>query len=294
MNTPAISVIIATANRADKLTNAIESLLSQTEKGFELLVVDCGSNDQTENVVRSFMDERIHYHYVDSRDRGNACAKAVKRSRGYFVAFMDAHSLWHSSLLKRLRNALEASSRKVGVSYTAADCFNEEGALYQSFPPAGFPQGNIARELFLAPVIAPSSMLIRREVLMPLLKQADRFWFQDDHALSIRLSALTEFVSVEETLVSLKDVGGQSARGVAQISDTRGEALMRALEEMPGIVPLRFGRRCLADYYGERAEAESAKGQINTALGSASKVLIYTPFSIRAWVRIVRLAVSRP
>ena len=78
---PLISVIMATYNRAHLLPRAIRSVLNQTYKDFEIIVVDDGSTDSTEEVVKTFQDRRILY-YKQGENKGMLAA----RNKGFDVA----------------------------------------------------------------------------------------------------------------------------------------------------------------------------------------------------------------
>ena len=74
---PLISVTIATYNRAHLLPRAIRSILNQTYKNFELIIVDDCSTDNTKEVLESFTDERIIYH----RNKKNLSVQAGQIER---------------------------------------------------------------------------------------------------------------------------------------------------------------------------------------------------------------------
>jgi glycosyltransferase involved in cell wall biosynthesis len=85
----AFSVVICTHNRADRVGRAIGSVLGQTFKDFELIVVDDGSVDDTAAAVASIHDPRVRYVY---RDNGGPCAArntGVANSSGRYVTFLD-------------------------------------------------------------------------------------------------------------------------------------------------------------------------------------------------------------
>ena len=87
---PLFSIITATYNRAHLLPRAVNSVLNQTYQNFELIIVDDGSTDNTENVCRSFSDHRIRYH-KQTPNRGVLAArnKAFDLATGDYVAILD-------------------------------------------------------------------------------------------------------------------------------------------------------------------------------------------------------------
>lgn len=87
---PLFSIITATYNRAYLLPRAVNSVLNQTYQNFELIIVDDGSTDNTENVCRSFSDHRIRYH-KQTPNRGVLAArnKAFDLATGDYVAILD-------------------------------------------------------------------------------------------------------------------------------------------------------------------------------------------------------------
>lgn len=94
-NCPTVSVVLPTYNRAHLIERAIRSLLVQTFEDWELLVVDDGSTDDTEEVIRRFNDVRMRYvrHEVN---RGAPAARntGIKASRGEYVALLDSDDEW--------------------------------------------------------------------------------------------------------------------------------------------------------------------------------------------------------
>jgi glycosyltransferase involved in cell wall biosynthesis len=87
---PLFSIITATYNRAHLLPRAVNSVLNQTYQNFELIIVDDGSTDNTEDVCRSFSDRRIRYH-KQTPNRGVYAArnKALDLATGDYVAILD-------------------------------------------------------------------------------------------------------------------------------------------------------------------------------------------------------------
>ena len=94
-----ISVIIPTYNSQKYISSAVNSVLSQTYKAFELIIVDDGSTDNTGEIVASFDDRRIRY--IRQNNSGVAVARntGIKSSKGEYIAFLDADDIWERDKL---------------------------------------------------------------------------------------------------------------------------------------------------------------------------------------------------
>lgn len=93
-NTPLVSVILPTYNRAELIPRAIDSVLTQTYANWELIIWDDGSIDDTEKIVRSYNDDRIKYCYEENHGVSYARNKAISISGGEYVAFLDSDDEW--------------------------------------------------------------------------------------------------------------------------------------------------------------------------------------------------------
>lgn len=91
---PIFSVIIPTYNREKILSRAIDSILTQTFDNFELIIVDDGSTDKTEALVRNYKDERIIYIYKENGGQNSALNRGLKEARGCYIAFCDSDDAW--------------------------------------------------------------------------------------------------------------------------------------------------------------------------------------------------------
>jgi len=95
MDTPLVSVIIPTHNRASMLPRAIRSVQRQTYPHLEILVIDDASVDNTPEVVKSFDDRRIHYIRHDTNRGGSASRNTgIRAATGEYIAFLDDDDEW--------------------------------------------------------------------------------------------------------------------------------------------------------------------------------------------------------
>ncbi len=97
---PLISVIIPTYNRADILPRAINSVLEQTYKNFELIIVDDASSDNTSQLIKSINDTRIKYIRHDKNSNGSVARNTgITNAKGEYIAFLDSDDEWKKEKL---------------------------------------------------------------------------------------------------------------------------------------------------------------------------------------------------
>src|SRR5262245_50974266 len=114
---PEVSVVIPTFNAARFLCQAIDSVLSQTTRDYELLVVDDGSTDTTATIMQRYSGS---LRYIRQSNGGVAAARnrGILESVGRYVAFLDADDTWHPKKLERQFAAL-AEHPQARACYTA-------------------------------------------------------------------------------------------------------------------------------------------------------------------------------
>ncbi|WP_278020442.1 glycosyltransferase family 2 protein [Flavobacterium ginsengisoli] len=105
MNEPKVSVIIPTYNRAHIISETLDSILNQTYQNWECIIVDDGSNDNTENIINKYLknDNRFKfYRRPDDRLKGaNACRNyGIENSCGTYIMFLDSDDICESFCLE--------------------------------------------------------------------------------------------------------------------------------------------------------------------------------------------------
>jgi len=105
---PFFSVIITTYNRASLLLRAIQSLMNQTEKNWEAIIVDDGSTDNTQNCIQAYLkkDKRVQYFKLEHVGAVAAKNKAIELSKGIYVTFLDSDDEYKSNHLESRKNIL--------------------------------------------------------------------------------------------------------------------------------------------------------------------------------------------
>ncbi|MEY4463406.1 MAG: hypothetical protein RLZZ81_377 [Pseudomonadota bacterium] len=161
---PTVSVIIATYNRDKFIGEAVQSILDQTYKDFEVIIVDDGSSDSTGEIIKNLKDPRIHYYYQENKGRSNARNKALTLAKGKYITFLDSDDLYLPNKLEIQVNYMEKNS-DVYMIYTSAYCIDEIGNSLKHKYEAKT-SGKIYKDIaFFVPVtITLPTVMVRREV----------------------------------------------------------------------------------------------------------------------------------
>jgi len=117
-----ISVIIPTYNRASEISAAVHSVLNQTLPPHELIVIDDGSTDGTEQILAPVM-QRIRYVKTENLGVSAARNRGIVESTGDWIAFLDSDDIWH---LQKLRRQMECIAR-TGAKVCFCACRDESG-----------------------------------------------------------------------------------------------------------------------------------------------------------------------
>lgn len=125
-----VSVIIPTFNRAAFLREALDSVFAQTVQPCEVIVVDDGSKDNTESVVKEMQAAHPSLRYLPQKNAGPAAARntGMKAATGHWLAFLDSDDLWVSDKLER-QLAYAAKHPNIGMIFGAMENIGPSGKL---------------------------------------------------------------------------------------------------------------------------------------------------------------------
>jgi glycosyltransferase involved in cell wall biosynthesis len=121
------SIIMPVYNCEDTLERAIRSVLDQSHRNFELIVVDDGSSDGSYALARQFEDERIRLLRSEHRGVGAARNRGLREATGEIIAYLDSDNMWTSDFLRRM--AVFMSSRDLSCGYAAVEMRDDSGAV---------------------------------------------------------------------------------------------------------------------------------------------------------------------
>lgn len=143
---PLVSIILPTYNRASFLSEAFEAIKKQSFEDWELIVVDDGSTDNTEEVVKNFalcVSQEIHYIYQDNQGPAAARNKGLNYAQGIYIAFYDSDDIWLPDYLDACVRVLE-DYEDIDWVFTACKLIElEKGEVVNAnhfFEPNGLPR----------------------------------------------------------------------------------------------------------------------------------------------------------
>ena len=207
---PTVSVIIPTFNRSKLVVNAVQSVLGQTYRDYEIIVVDDGSTDNTAEALTPYMD-RIRYVYQANLGASVAQNKGVQLARGKWISILDSDDLWLPTKLEAELNAVASLGKDFGACFTNCDFFGNTHVTPSAFELAGLheevPFGPLEEpfKVILArhPAIYVQSLLVLRSLVEYPNGFDEHIVVAEDTDLLFRLAFKTKFCFVNERLVRI-------------------------------------------------------------------------------------------
>jgi len=223
-----ISVIIPTYNRASKLHKSLASVLAQTYTDFELLIIDDGSTDHTEEVVNSFGDDRIRYSRMAQNGGASAARnEGVRLAQCEWIAFHDSDDIWRPEKLEK-QVAYAKAHPEYAMVYSSylmhkdGDAFMVPNATW-----SGELEGDLFASLLVRNSIGAPTMLVRKSVLEEIGGFDTSLKSLEDWDLALRIAEKYQIGYVPEVLVDAYMSSGGVSSNVGAYYETRCKLIGR-------------------------------------------------------------------
>jgi glycosyltransferase involved in cell wall biosynthesis len=164
MKKPLVSVVMAVYNAQEYLNIAVDSILLQTYRNFELIIVDDGSTDHTRSIINAYSDPRIKYAHQKNNGQPAALNKGIMTARGEYIARMDADDISYPTRLERQVEFLEAA-KNIAMVGTCHDFIDEDSGIFGQVYYLDRNQ-DIQIEFMVRNPFAHGTVMIRRQVLI--------------------------------------------------------------------------------------------------------------------------------
>jgi len=269
-----ISVIIPTYNRVNFLARAIESVLNQTFKNFELIVVDDGSTDSTRELIKKYKE--VLYIYQDNKGPSSARNTGIKHARYDFIAFLDSDDWWHKNKLKYQFYAMQDNPDYL-VSHTQEKWYRNGVLLNQKAKHRKY-SGFIFDKCLAICAISISTVMLKRQIFEVVGYFNEEMPCCEDYDFWLRVTCRFPVLLVDMSL-TLKDGGRDdqvSKRYLTGMDKFRIESIRRLLEsgvlnpQQRTLALAELERKC--NIYGRGCQKHGKKEEGQYYLELASKI----------------------
>lgn len=226
-----VSVIIPVYNQERYLPAAIDSVLAQTFRDYELIVVDDGSTDGTPAIIRSY-GARLRSVRKPNGGCASALNRGIQEARGEWIAWLSSDDLWEPDKLRRQVEVI-GERPEVGLVFTDDLRIDSEGDVVGELR-TSCPRTRLGRQLRMVRgcYINGCTTLIRREVfeVVGLFDEEDRFAL--DYDLWFRIVREVEITHIPEPLVRYRIHPGQTSSNRTAMRTAGRRVLIRGLRRM--------------------------------------------------------------
>lgn len=277
---PLVSVIIASYQHEAYVRQAVESVLDQSMRDMEVIVVDDGSTDETPNIVESIRDDRLRLVRLCENRREHARNVGLGMARGRYVAFQNSDDEWLPEKLERQLDLLE-THKEVGVCFTEVELIDPSGhPVSGTWADGIFVTGETQRSssewlrrLFFGNQFCIISAMARRSMVDLVGRFRPSLVQLSDLDLWIRLASISELWILPEPLSRMRIDGTRNLsapnqstgiRSFFEMADVlehyaRSPLIDRALEIFPELAeaagyPLSIRKALLARIAGQHRQ----------------------------------------
>ena len=283
---PDISVIITSFNRKAFLENAVNSVLAQSFKNFELIILDNGSTDGTVDYLNKLIDSRITVHIHEPICISKQRNLGLHLARSEYIAFLDDDDLWHRNKLEiQYRKILENSN--VALVYSGyrfySDADNFWGEHYPTLLVNHFEGLLETKDPFCG---SASNPMMRKSSIENVGGYDENVKTGEDWEMYIRLSQKFQFECVQSVLVDIRQHNGaRLGDKVDAALETDMLVLNKHFEIMSGYLK--------AVYYQKIAFKMLRLGTKWDALKFISYSLKVKPWDARAYILLLSMFLPR-
>jgi len=196
---PFISVIIPTYNRAHTLRRALDSVLNQSYRNFECLVVDDGSIDDTRKVISEYQDERVTYLYSENKGVSSARNIGFQHSRGEWISLLDSDDEWLIHKLEEQVKFIEKNNHYKIVH--GEEVWIRSGKRVNPKKIHKKSGGRIFERCLKLCLISPSTVIISRNLWSEYGGFNEDFVVCEDYDLWLKITAKYEVGYIERPLI---------------------------------------------------------------------------------------------
>ena len=281
------SVVIAVYNKEAYIAKTLQSVLDQRFSDFEVVVVNDGSTDNSEEVIKSFTDPRIRYFPQTNQGAGAARNAAIARSTAPYIALLDADDYWHPDYLSEIDSLINAHPYQK-VFATAVEINRSGYIVSPHYSVPNLKEGDIRildffKASYIHSILTSSSTVIHRTVLEKSGNYNPDIKSGQDTDLWIRIGLHYDLVFLNKALAVYEDALQSLFKSTVNLNDKASfEGYENYEKERPEVKKFldlnRYSHAILAKTLGDREAFKKFSGQLVLKnLNSKQRFLLKSP-----------------
>jgi glycosyltransferase involved in cell wall biosynthesis len=228
-----VSIIVNCFNGDKYLESALNSVINQTHRNWELIFWDNKSTDSSKKIFDGYSDDRMKYYFATKHtDLGSARLNAIGKSSGKYICFLDCDDMFEPDKLQ-----VQLSTITKGdyfMCYGGSYIINEDGAIIRKFIP-NYPNGYIFPLLLKRYEIMMPTVMVKREVFSKWSFD-DLLSYSPDYDLFMQVASEEKICSVKKTICSYRLVENSlSSKSLSVVSKEKSHTLVKILNHNPGL-----------------------------------------------------------
>lgn len=287
---PLVSVVIPTFNRKEMVVRAIESVLQQSYPNFELIVIDDGSTDGTEEIVNNyFSDKRFNYYYQQNKGQSAARNFGIDKSRGELIALLDSDNFWVTDKLEK-QIEFYNNNRNYDIMFSEIFLVDKNGNILNKKKSHRF-SGNILNKLLYSNFVTNNTVLINRKCFEEMGGFDEDLRYAEDYDLWLRFSTRYQFIYHPIEVTYYCNEGERLSANEEKVLEANQRILSRFFRMFPHHVTAREKKHAWGRFYKWQIESRWESGR-KPSISDLAKVICLNPLDMQCWrlvgKRIVR------
>lgn len=295
---PKVSIIIPAYNCAEFIGRTIDSVLSQTYKDYEIIIVNDGSTDETEQAVSGYLkkySDTIRYFVQENGGSAKARNKAIAHSRGQYIAFLDSDDLWRADKLEKQMSIINENP---GVNFIFSNAKlishsgEDTGKSYINSGVDALRKYSLFDQLLLKDYIPFSSVLLKKDTFNERGNFDERWKGCEDYDFLLKIAKFINPCEISDELASYRLSRQSKSKNLV----CRHQSTISLVKQyLNGHKPAdrmyeRLMKERLSESYWGLGYAYYEKNEIQEARNAWIQSVIYWPFS--ALKKYLLIAVS--
>jgi glycosyltransferase involved in cell wall biosynthesis len=202
-NSTKVTVLMPAYNAGKYIAEAIESVLQQTFTDFKLLIIDDGSTDNTEEIIRSFSDKRIHLIHQSHHGIAAALNKGLSKAASEYIARFDADDICFPERLMQQVAFLDEHPEVIIIG-SDAEYISEDGEHLFHFKSIGHSHQQIIQKIHSYCPFIHSSVMYRKEAIIKAGGYSIHAHSFEDYLLWIQLLKFGKFANLPQQLIKVR------------------------------------------------------------------------------------------